>query len=151
MGKEVMDLWCWPVSCESVDQGNIWPLSSSSHQCSCYGDNVETFLLISPSHLGRLAYFRKLICVSWSSCEFASLLIYESRLSVLSGAFMSMVSSGVSVWPCSTYCWDSSQFLILLHFPWGAGRFVPEVISLVPQFEFPWLHDILSLWFMLTL
>jgi len=70
---------------------------------------------------------------------------------VPSGVFIGMAVEGVSLWPRSKCCCDGSRVLALQHFPWGAGGFVPEVSSLIPQFEFPRLNDILNLCFILTL
>lgn len=147
-----MVLTCFTGVCLWIKRMQTRPLSSSSsHQCSCCGDNAQPLLYISPSFKGHLTCFRKLMCVPCSSCGFASLLIYGSRLSVPSGVFIGTAVEGVSVRPWSTWCWNSSQFLGLQHFPWGPGGFVPEVSSLVPWCEFPWLNDILHLCFILTL
>lgn len=88
------------------------------------------------------------MCVSWSSCVFASLRIYGSRLSVPSGIF---IGCGWGFCVAMVHLLlNSSHFLVLWHFPCGAGGFVTEVSSLIPRFEFPWLNDILNLLFILT-
>lgn len=118
--EEVMALRCWPVLRESLcgSREHRDGLCHCPHHAKVLAVEIMHNLLLPPWSTWHV--LGSLCCESWSSCVFASLLIYRSRLSVLSGVFVGMAVGGVSLWPRST-CWDCS-----LAFSLGSWRVRPR-------------------------